>query len=163
MERPVTPQPPQRMSLLIWASLLSGVLFFVAFAWFVTDGGASAEPESLLGSVQLDLAVWGMLAVGGFFGSLHFRRQGVEAVEAARREGATYDDLPLGTLQTQLIVAWALLEGPALFGGVIFMVTGNTTLLAAALGVFLAGMIAAAPRRDWFLADPNRTTTAALR
>ena len=53
-------------------------------------------------------------------------------------------------IQTSTIVAHALLEGPALLGAVLFLLTGVTTLAWVALPVYGLGAALTWPQRDWF-------------
>ena len=101
---------------LIRIALLSGVLVFGAVAYVVRQGGS---PPSLSGEGAhtmrfVGMGVW-IVALLGLVGMRLLLR---ERIERGR--------------DTQLpIIAWALAEAPALFGGVFFLMTGDWTIYAA--------------------------------
>ncbi len=125
--------PPPRQTLnVIRIALLSGVLVFGAVAYGVRNGGTAptidrdgAHTMRLVG-----MAVWAAALAGLIGMRLVFR----EKIERGR--------------DTQLpIVAWALAEGPALFGGTFFLLTGDWTIyLCGVVGLLAAFALFPVPR-----------------
>lgn len=142
----------------IASSLAAGVAVFWTVVWFLVDArGGPGDPGAL--TPALTLWIWGGLAVPGFVGALLLTRKARSVGEEARRRGlgigsgAGGDDggtSGSGRVPTRLILAWALLEGPALLAGVFFLLNGSRTLLAAAAPVYVAGVALTFPRRSWF-------------
>lgn len=127
-------QDPFQITRLIVLVLAGGVFMFWLVAWVLTDGGAAGlQPDVLAGS--LALVVWAAVALPAFGGALYFgRRAAIEGAQA----------------QTFTIVAHALLEGPALLGGVFFLLLGTTPVVWVALPVYVLGLALTWPSPDWF-------------
>ena len=114
--------PPRQVLTLVRIALLTGVLIFGAVAWLVRQSSAlsvgAAEAHTLR---TVGMIVWG-IALAGLLGlRLAFR----ERVEAGRDT-----KLPL--------MAWALGEMPALFGGAFYLLTGDWTMYVTGLVALLA-------------------------
>jgi hypothetical protein len=122
-------------SRIIAAALPLGVAVFWAVAWVLTEGGSRGwSPDAMSG--KLALAVWGAAAFACFTAALLFVRRAVEGPGPAEA--------------SSLVVAWALLEGPALLAGVLFLLLGDLRLLAAAGVVYVVGLVLTFPRAAWF-------------
>lgn len=122
----MAPSQPTRFQItrLIVVALAGGVFMFWLVAWVMTDGGGTGlQPDVLPGS--LALIVWAVMALPAFGGALFF----------ARRAAAGG-----GRAQNLVIVAHALLEGPALLGGVFFLLLGTTPVVWVALPVYVLGL-----------------------
>ena len=120
-------------------------------AWFLTEGGRNGlQPEVL--SPRGALWLWAVVAIGGFLAALVFRRRAVDAAAAPRSPGQPPSDAVGSTAQVQalLVIAWALLEGPALLAGVLFMLLAFRPLLSAASVVYGIGLAMTFPRAEWF-------------
>ena len=154
--RPATPQAALRLARTVVAAMAGGVLVFWAVVWFVTEGGA--RPFGASGfSPRVAATVWSVLALGTFAGALVFRGRAAGVVEEARRSGgapAIY--ARSGETQSFIIVAMALLEVPALFAGVAFLLLGTVQLLFYAAPIYLLGVALTFPRAEWFGANPAR-------
>src|SRR5688500_3018336 len=97
---------------MIAIALATGVVMFWLVAWLLTDGGRTPiSPDAF--DASLGFWVWAA-ALAGLFGALSFRRKALQSVDA---------------VQPNLIIAWALLEGPALLAGVAFLLSGARTIL----------------------------------
>jgi hypothetical protein len=143
---------------LIAGGLVAGVGVFWAVAWVMTDGGTvGMTPDALPGLTPL--LVWAVVAVPGFGGALHFRNRAAAA--AARHPSTPTKGTPRelappvtpGTPQAaqgNTIVAHAMLEGPALLGGVLFILSAAATLTWVVLPLYALGALLAWPRREWF-------------
>ena len=135
-----------RVTRLIATSLVMGVTLFWIVAWVLTDGGSQRLSEAGP-SANLLLLVWGTVAVPAFGMALHFRAAGA----SARRPGLDEDDTGSSArAQVATIVAHALLEGPALLGGVLFLLYGDRVLGWCALPVYGLGVQLTWPQREWF-------------
>lgn len=118
----------------IAASLGFGVAAFWGVAWFITGSrGGGTAPNAL--TPEAALAIWAATALSGFVVAMLMRRRAIE-----NRDG----------VQANLVVAWALLEGPALLGGAFFLVLADARLLWAAAPVYLVGFVLTFPRAAWF-------------
>jgi hypothetical protein len=110
------------------------VVAFWGVAWFITRGGAGGTaPDALAPATAL--AIWAVTALSGFVVALLLRRRAIETE---------------GGVHANLVVAWALLEGPALLAGAFLLVLGDTRLLWAAAPVYLVGFVLTFPRAAWF-------------
>lgn len=146
-----------RTASIIAAALAGGVALFWGVAWFLVEASGGPGDPGVLTS-RLTLWIWGALALPAFAVSLLFTRSARSLATEARRRGlgmgpSSGGDGGAGTIQTRLIIAWALLEGPALLAGVFFLLNGSRTLLAAAATVYFIGVAVTFPRRSWFPAD----------
>ena len=124
-----------------------GVLWGVA--WVLTDGGVlGISPGIIAGDAAL--LAWAAVALPGFAGALYFRSRAA----AVRRPGTSPSDSPTTTdrrqAQTSTIIAHALLEGPALLGGLFFLLIGASPVVRVALPVYLLGVMLTWPQREWF-------------
>lgn len=145
---------PIRMARILATALAMGVLGFYLVAWFVTAGGTRPmAPDMLGGNHDLALWIWAAIALGGFAGALMFRGRALAPTERHGALGATQAVTPAGLVQTNLLVAWAMLEGPALFAGVIFLMLGSVRILWLAAIVYFIGFAITFPRAEWFGID----------
>ncbi len=127
-------QNPFQVTRLITSALAGGVAMLWVAAWVMTKGGASPlAPDGL--EPTLALLVWAALTIPAFGASLYFRNRAAAAPEHA---------------QTATIIAHALLEGPALMGGVLFLLHGIQLLPWLALPVYALGLVLTWPQADWF-------------
>lgn len=152
-----------RTAAIIAYAMASGVVLFWGVAWFLVEStGGPGDPGVL--TPELALWIWGGLAVAGFVGALLFARSARSSADEARRRergigSPQASDRGAGKAQSRLIIAWALLEGPALLAGVFFLLNGSRTLLAAAAPVYFTGVALTFPRRSWFQGDDGGRTT----
>ena len=143
---------------LIAGGLVAGVGVFWAVAWVMTEGGTvGMTPDALPGLTPL--LIWAVVVVPGFGGALHFRNRAAAGagrhpstpVGGTRRQSAP--QATPGTAQAaqgNTIVAHAMLEGPALLGGVLFMLSAAAPLTWIVLPVYALGALLAWPRPEWF-------------
>jgi hypothetical protein len=113
-------QSPRRVATIIWGALLAGVLMFLGVALFVRMPGTP-------GLVEVLLPVAGGLSVVSTAISWLWA---VRMKNPARAVGS--GAAPPGSeafALTRLIVACALCEGPALFGTVGLLLTGDAVML----------------------------------
>jgi len=132
---------------LIAASMLLGLILF----WIIgfTMGRSSAAPTAQPGiSEKLFLEVWAALAIAAFAGAVYFRGRAIAFADRALGVFTTSADI--ARVQTNLVVAWALLEGPALLSGVALYMFGYDRVVLAALPVYLVGFALTFPRAGWF-------------
>ncbi len=140
-------QASLRTARMIAASLPTGVVLLWVVAWVVTKGGTAAlAPQAL--AHETALWIWSAVALPGFAGALFFRGRAVQVAEAAA--GQPPSPATAGEVQTNLIVAWALLEAPALLSGMFFLLLATTSVLSAAVPVYLVGVAVTFPRAEWF-------------
>ncbi len=140
-------QAALRTARLIAAALPTGVVLFWIVGWVVTKRGTlGVAPQALAHDPAL--WIWSAAALAGFVGALFFRGRAVQVAEAA----AGRPPSPATALQVQgnLIIAWALLEAPALLSGVFFILLATTPILWGAVPVYLVGVAVTFPRTEWF-------------
>jgi len=104
----------RRTTLVIWGAMLTGCLLFAGVATYVRSlgGMAGGRPPEVLGWLALALPV--VLVAASFSIPSLFRPQGV----------------PEGVARARLIVGWALREGGALLGAVVWLISGDAKALA---------------------------------
>lgn len=136
-----------RTARMIAAAMPAGVVLFWAIGWFLTNGGETGlSPRAF--SPGAALYIWAAAALAGVAGSLAFRGRALRAIEgdAARPPSPA----TLGQVQGSLVIAWALVEAPALLAGVFFLLVGTKPLLLGAAAVYLLGLVRTFPRAEWF-------------
>lgn len=146
-------RPPQtldetlRSTQIIAGALIAGVVMFGVVATFV---GAGADPgEPLVGYIAILFAVSGLVMRSVFPGTITARKRNEirarvvsgEIDESHEMTAALY---PL--YQTKTIIEYALIEGPAFFVLIAFIVTSRTWVLAVAAAL-LAVMVLTFPTR----------------
>ncbi len=136
-----------RMARIIAASLPTGVALFWAVAWVVTKSGSVGVAPQALGADPA-LWLWSAVALAGFAGALLFRGRASEIAE--RAASRPWSAQSAAQVQTNLLVAWALLEAPALLSGVFFLLLATPRLLWGAVPVYLLGVAVTFPRPEWF-------------
>jgi hypothetical protein len=129
---PTSPDP-RRIALAIWAAQLGGCVLVLAVAAFLRAGGqlkAEAPPE---------IADWLALGLAAVLLAMSF------TVPALVRPPSGTS--PEGAVRTRFILAWALREAAALFGAVVWLLSGDAKPLAGfALGI--AALAASMPTED---------------
>jgi hypothetical protein len=117
---------------LVRISLLLGVLLFGAVTWFLhrDPSWQPRSPESLPAVRRAMLAAW-VLAIVGL---LALRTRLARLTGDARR--------------SLLVVAWAVGEGAALFGGVYYFLSGDAMSFLGGLLVMLAALLLFPVRRE---------------
>lgn len=155
-------EPNVQTARIIASSLAGGVALFWVVVWVMTAGGAQGISP---GALPSDLAfwIWGGVAVAGFVGALVFRGRALRLVERARAARGRPTSAGAGAVQSNLLIAWALLEGPALLSAVFFMLLGAQQILWAAVAVYLLGVIVTFPRAEWFGGDEGRGARSGVR
>lgn len=146
------PQPSLNTARIIAGSLIGGPVLFWIVSWVLVEqrGGSAMPPESPL-TPMLARWIWLALAVPCFTGGYAFWRKALTAVERSRGiRDAEAANKALGEIQTWLVIAWSLFEGPALLSGVFFFLLASTDILWSGAALFGAGMFMSFPRREWF-------------
>lgn len=124
--------PPAGTLAVVRIALLAGVLAFGAVVFFQQrgEGWRPADPGSLSSLRTAMFAVW----VGAAVLLIILRLRLSRLAEAAGR--------------SMLIVAWAIGEGAALFGGVYYMLSGDPQWFVIGLFIMLASFILFPIRRS---------------
>jgi len=129
--------------------MLGGVVIFALVTWlFLEDSFGPVEPEA---ASVLYLA-WIGVAIVGIVGWSMFRRKAVAAAGARSLRTSQGHDAHVTVLR-HLIVGWALLEAVALFGIVVYGLTGRTAALVASVVVMGFGVARSWPDESWFPAE----------
>ena len=141
---PSTPAEARRTQMIILASLPLGVTLFAAVGLWVTRGGTASDPGPLV-------AIWTIGLVSALVAaSIAWQRMVRPHLPASRPRGQPVTMDEIGRFQTGLIICMALVEGIAMFGGVILILSGVST--PAVVGVALAwgALVVLWPRREWY-------------
>lgn len=131
---------------IIAAAMLLGVVIFAIVAWFFL-GDAFGRVDS--GAASLLYVVWVGVAVAGIVGWSFARRKAMDATTARSRTGVEPGEASVVVLR-RLIVAWVLLEIVAMFGIVVYGLTGRTTALLASVLLMGFGVAVTWPQEEWF-------------
>lgn len=146
-------EPGLRSARVIAAALAGGVVMFWIIAWVVLTGGGRVglSPEAV--PSETALWIWAAAALAGLAGALIFRGRALAAGgTASRADRGPLSPKEAGSVQTNLIIAWALLEGPALLSAVFFSLLAEPGILWPGIAVFALGMALTFPRAEWFRA-----------
>lgn len=148
MNQGPAPRSPEQAILLmriIGASLGTGVTLFAFVSWFLHQQ-ENPISEFSYGSLAYNgfLALAVLVALGATF---LWRWRVAPLIEEPHQEADWQERA--ARIQTGLIVTWALVEGAALVGEVVYFLTGNG--VAGVLGVVLiwGGIGMTWPKRDW--------------
>lgn len=150
-----SPGQAYRQARVVVGALMTGVvLFYAVILGYVAFFGV--EPTAPGISPALALTIWAVVAVGTFPMALLFRNRAAALSDELRRSDRAPEPTELGNVNSNAIVAAALLEGPALLAGAMTFMTGDTRLLVYGGLVFLIGMVVAFPRAEWYGVDERR-------
>ena len=117
-----------KSNLIIWAALIMGMLFFGAISvYLVTSGGMKVDQIE-----QFDVLIYivPLLAVVSVFAGFFVFNQKLTAIREKTDAIAK-----IAEYRGVLIIRWALLEGPAFFAIVSYLLTGNVVLLGIAVAI----------------------------
>lgn len=138
-----------RITRVICTALASGVALFWVASWTVTGGGS--QPLSGGGPpLNVLLLVWGAVAIPAFGAALHFRNRAATPASTRRALTEENDSGSGVAAQVATIIAHALLEGPALMAGVVFLLFGTGLMAWVSLPVYALGVLLTWPQREWF-------------
>lgn len=157
-ERPLPEHPDTALAQarIVVAALIGGVVLFWVVG-LVLDTRLDFDPPPGSGMTpRLALIIWAVLAAGTLPIALLFRNRAAGRADAWWRSGAVPTPTELAEVTTNVILAAALLEAPALFAGAMLVVLGEPVLVLYAAIVFVAGMALVFPRAEWFGAGPGR-------
>lgn len=133
---------------LIGISLGVGVAVLAIAAWVVQRGATQPPVEN-----SVMVYVWIAFATSLTAGSLVvWRGMVVPHLDAARPDGPW--QARAERVQTGLIITWALVEAAALFGVIVYYVSGQVLPAAGGLVLMGAALALSWPRREWLSADP---------
>lgn len=136
---------------IVYFALLQGVVLIWAIAYFLTSGGAAPFGDGFPISTPSLIILYLLSAVGGLAAALHFRRKSRAIHESARSTGAAAPSgEAVAQIQTNMIISWAILEGAAIVGAVLFLIAGPMEILYTAAVIYVIGLVLTAPRREWY-------------
>ena len=142
---PRSPEQAILMMRIIGISLGTGVTLFAFVGWFLhqQEGPVAPEIDAAL-AFNGFVALFLLAALGALF---VWRLRVAPLIERPHEE--TEWRSRASAIQTGVIITWALLEGAALAGEVVYFLTGQT--LAGLLGVILiwGGVGLTWPKREW--------------
>lgn len=143
--QPASPRQAILLMRIIGISLGTGVTLFAFVSWFLHRQDGPMAPGVDAGLIfNLYLVLFLVAAVGAI---LVFRSRVAPILQRPAEE--TQWRARASAIQSGLIVSWALLDGAALAGEVVYLLTGH--VLAGALGLALiwAGVLLAWPNPEW--------------
>jgi len=126
-------------------SLLLGVLVFAGVVYALTGSGSAIDGGE--GDWRFLVQIWygaAAVLVAAWYLLWRKARRHTESPASRRVTGGPERVIRL------LIIAWAMLEGAALFGVTVALLTGQRSALVAAVVLMLAGMTVSFPRAEWF-------------
>lgn len=136
----------------ICGALMIGVVVLWAFAFVMSAGQGGFGSGEILDPL-VTLAIVLAIALSSFGAALFFRGRALAAVSPAsgssEAAGPARGKAAIQLLRN-LIIAWALLEGQALVAGVLFLITGEASLLIISALVFVLGFSFTFPKAEWF-------------
>ncbi len=141
---PRSPDHAILMMRIIGGSLGTGVTLFAFVSWFLhQQGGLTTDIDASL-AFNGFLALLLLAALGAIF---IWRSRVAPIIERPREE--TEWQPRASAIQTGVITTWALIEGAALAGEVVYFLTGHT--LAGVLGVALIWVAIGLtwPKKEW--------------
>ena len=149
-ERRPGPEELYRAAWLILGSMVAGVALLSGIAGILRGEATSELPW---------LGIWALMGPPSVVLArvLQVRLLGRATSRAApsgdrepRGVSAGPDDATPGSVLPSHVVAWALVEGPAMFGAVAYLLGARPAVLVAALLTAAVGFALTAPRRDAF-------------
>jgi F0F1-type ATP synthase membrane subunit c/vacuolar-type H+-ATPase subunit K len=141
----LTPDQALRVTRIIGLALAAGVTLFALVTWGLQRENATSGT----GDASLFFTVWVAFAAASAVGATLFWRIRVAPI----LEGSPPAPGParrIEALQTGLIICWALIEGAALFGVVVYLLFGNATAGAGAVALMWIALALTWPKREWF-------------
>ncbi|HUP89164.1 MAG TPA: hypothetical protein VM100_07440 [Longimicrobiales bacterium] len=132
MTRP-QPQNPFMTARILATAMITGVVMF-GVVGFIVDRPA---PTHLAVSDTTAVIAYAVIALGALTAAFLIQRSAVEQTTQA-------------AVMQRLVIAWALLEFPALLAVVCSLVYGVRTILPGAALIYFAGMFKTFPRAEWF-------------
>jgi hypothetical protein len=138
--------PLFRTSAVVHMALALGPTTLAAVAWVASRSGA--VPSMGLPEARVLLYTWLVAMVGAALVTIRLWGARAEPLDRAVERGS--GGPPPESLLALLIPVWAVLEAPALFGVVLFLLTGAPMLLASSLLYLWIGFWLTRPRRAWF-------------
>jgi hypothetical protein len=136
-------QDPVTVPRVIAVAMIMGAVVFWVVAWVATGGGAEGLADDPDVSLNIFRGAWAVAALGGLVAALVLRNHGIEAAGGESAQAPP----------SQFIIAWTMLEAPALMSGVFFLVFGDVFLLWSGALVFFLGMAITFPREEWFVRE----------
>ena len=115
-------------NLIIWAALIMGMLFFGAISVFLVTSGVMKVDQ--MEQFATFIYIVPSLAIVCVFAAFMVFKQKLAAIREKSDIIAK-----IAEYRAALIIRWALLEGPAFFGIVSYLLTGNIILLSVAVAI----------------------------
>lgn len=141
--------PSVRTARLICGALMFGVVTFWVIV-VVLNAGQGRFGSGLTIDPRVLLAIVIAVALSSFAAALVFRSRALSARPGASSSESAASLSDVSRLQTNLIIAWALLEGQAFIAGVFFLLTQSANFLIISALVFVIGFGLTFPRAEWF-------------
>ena len=141
---PSQPQASYATSAIIAVGLIMGQVLFAAVSWWLHSTGKRTGTDA----PAIMHYVWLAVAIGGLAGANMVRQRLSAAADSPTER------LPDATVQTQVVMMWALVEAGGLLGIVLHLLTGKAEVLYSALGYIFVCAVFFFPRKHWFSGTP---------
>jgi protein-S-isoprenylcysteine O-methyltransferase Ste14 len=132
---------PLKTMQVIHGALFLGILLFGAVAYFIAEVPTESVDNSMFTYVWLGLTIPALVAVFYFYNN---RRSAWEHLSSQGAKEQAY--------QTRMILIYALIEGPSLFGIVLYVLSADLMYLTA-VAIFLLIFIRLRPTAQSFQGD----------
>ena len=137
-----------RTSLIIVMAMVTGQLLFAAAAWYLRNRDETMPTtEGLTNPMTL---AWLAVSFGSLAVAFTLRGQVTDLDRPEKRERIRTGEITLATVQTRILIMFAVLEGAGLLGITNYLVNGQAHVLLGAIGFLALTTAAFFPKRDWF-------------
>lgn len=131
--------------MIIGLSLAIGVTVFVLVAYFLRRNGSAPAIDPGLGRVMVFAWIgWSAIVATG---TVLFWRARMEPLITGVQH---YPHDRIGELTTNLIICWALIEGAALLGAVVYYLYGPLWVAIASVAMIWGAILMSRPQVEWF-------------
>jgi hypothetical protein len=136
--------PLYRTAVVVQVAVLLGSTLFGVMAWWLTRHGA--VPSMALNEATALVYAWLAAVTGATLAATRMWSARTAMLTRDRRRGP---GVPPEALLARLLPIWVVLDAPALFGVLLYLLTGAPVLLLASLLYLWVAMWLARPRSSW--------------
>jgi hypothetical protein len=149
--QPMSAEQALRMLRIVFGAIVSGLLVFAAVALLMLFADPETIPRVGFSSARLLVFSWTCLTVATALVAYRVARSVTEPLSGPGAAAQVADGtITLDRLKSRLILAAALTEGAAMYGIVVFALTGVIAVLGTSVAVAALGFALAFPRASWF-------------
>ncbi len=143
-------EPEDRISIafktinLIYMALGMGMILSLGVFYFLVENKTEVPNAELVPVFSFAVPLMG---IAGFLGGRYLYKQG-----SVKSKNETDLQKKLALYQTHMLIVWALLEGPALFASIVYLLTGDALFLVFFAMIF-SGFVFSKPSIAKFQQD----------